>query len=96
MPNAHTPGPWRVGLTVNKGDVWRGWRETDINGPEGCFLTLSQYHTADESDANARLIAQAPRMLEALARLTIAADHGEPAGDIIDEARAILRAVKGE
>ena len=64
----HTAGPWRVGITRNKGGPWQGWRETDILAEEGCFLSLHQYHTADEADANARLIAAAPEMLALLRR----------------------------
>ena len=63
MNEQHTPGPWRVGLGE---DCSRGWYKTDINGSEGCFLQLSQYHVAGTAHANARLIAASPDLLEAL------------------------------
>ena len=71
----HTPGPWTVGLTIGSAHVspegpW-GWWETDIDGPtgEGCFLSLRQYHGGEVGQANARLIAAAPELLEALRRV---------------------------
>lgn len=56
--NQHTPGPW--GLTD----------EGDIAGPNGRVAVLNTLQVADctqdEWEANARLIAEAPAILEAL------------------------------
>src|SRR3990167_8157377 len=71
-----TEGPWRLVLTVRKGDTFRGLRESDIVAAEGCFLSLSQSHTADEADANARLIAAAPELVALLGRFVDAFGGG--------------------
>ena len=82
MPNAHTPGPWRVK------DVWPpGWRIAATVGNDE--EDVAQITTL----ANAHLIAQAPRMLAFSERML---ELGGEVRDFADELRAILRAVKGE
>ena len=61
--NAHTPGPWEI-FPVK--EVWRGH---DVRGPHGETITHVQRggsERADEQKANARLIAFAPEVLQAL------------------------------
>ena len=79
MENKHTPGPWQVGPTPKTTDV--------IYGPMGTVATLFE-----NNQANARLIAAAPEMLEALREARIAMNHhgivGDPAQFAIDAAIA--------
>ena len=110
MPNSFTPGPWFIEdndraissnaatdiALVNMANIRYGW-----DGPD--FLTAS--HRA----ANARLIAAAPELLEALTRLEFAAqcrDHtlGDPCrllevkaelAAAAEQARAAIAKAKG-
>ena len=63
MSTKHTPGPWQA---VNSGrHEWSHW----INGPDGQSSVVGVTRLARDptrSDANARLIAAAPDLLEAL------------------------------
>ena len=66
MSAKHTPGPWKM-------------RETYSNGePNGCVIEPMRYELTtsnnDENYANARLIAAAPEMLEALRAFTASWD----------------------
>ena len=56
----HTPGPWYVG---DDGNVWRT-PTADRTGTNICDMVSSV--TIDETQANGRLIAAAPELLEAL------------------------------
>ena len=66
----HTPGPWTYdkyecayGRDIYAGDVWVG----DAKGPhDGVSI---RFPTSEECEANARLIAAAPDLLEALAAI---------------------------
>lgn len=58
--NKHTPGPWTV---VN----W-GTKSKIIHGLL-CIATTGNQQTSSETDADARLIAAAPELLEALHRV---------------------------
>lgn len=60
----HTPGPWDYGKLGNDADQWA------VYDPNGRTIGLS-YH----GEANARLIAVAPELLEALEELADAADE---------------------
>lgn len=63
--NKHTPGPWSVG---NPPDGTRGYVYCgDVTGSAVAQVKFSQVHrTEQETDANARLIAAAPEMLDVL------------------------------
>lgn len=50
----HTPGPWRVG------------RYFDVIDSDGTFIGVAVRGTEEERKANARFIAAAPDLLEAL------------------------------
>lgn len=90
MTHKHTPGPWKMSelaAYVTREHTGEEWSGAEFG--EGC--------DKDEAIANARLIAVAPMMLEALDQL---ADDMESCGDpqpntlrAIDAARA---AAKGE
>lgn len=104
--SAHTPGPWfvpvRTGTQYVEARIGGGWlQEVAACGPT---------EKPEEQKANARLISQAPAMLEALERLlasddahaTIHADDGDDVARMLeyaaafDNARAVIRAAKGE
>lgn len=84
--NKHTPGPWRIDPTCNA-DIQSadGTREiaTVITG----FNSFAIVHpngaeNLSEAEANGRLIAAAPELLEAL-RAMLAQHHG---GSVVSEA----------
>jgi hypothetical protein len=75
-----TPGPWRVEKSETYKDTWRitadGQRLASLGGDEG---------EPEETQANAELMADAPRMLEALRNLLAYAEIPQ-SWDGIDEA----------
>ena len=102
--SGHTPGPWTVSehyrrsereegrdaarFSVCAGAAWAGpgaaqvWPASDCGGA-----------TREERDANARLIAAAPELLEALVRLRGWVDeYVDGVGAEFDEARELARA----
>lgn len=98
--SGHTPGPWRI-----QGDHGKLWIETNANDD-----TIAEVHrrkekgsvySCDEAMANARLIAAAPEMLEAL-ELLLDGRHCQITmlrsdGPIpTDKARAAIAKAKGE
>lgn len=66
MSAAHTPGPWVAGLNdvPYAGLDFECWT---VDGPDGGICTVDS--SVDEREANARLIAAAPELLEALQEL---------------------------
>jgi hypothetical protein len=93
----HTPGPWHVGYYL---DGWAVFPDSD----PGHAVTRMQNRPGDE--ANARLIAAAPDMLEALEAILKAhaliveeAAGEDDEGDIVDEdctrARAAIAKARG-
>lgn len=75
-PNAtHTPGPWTVSW-----DEEDGWNNHIYSSPEDrvCFMAHGGPEKQPEFDANARLIAAAPDLLEALKLMRgTVMDHGD-------------------
>lgn len=67
----HTPGPWQIDAESDSGsfEIWGGSIES--MAPMICLNTEENPDRAQEAKANARLIAAAPDMLEAL---TVIAD----------------------
>ena len=66
---SHTPGPWKVNYR----------RVTPVDGPQdGSNDICHVYGDEDREIANARLIAAAPQLLEALrrTRFDLIAEHG--------------------
>ena len=73
MSTEHTPGPWLLEQQLGTGDSDCGWsvleREQNPYRGEICHITDAEHIagiTKAERDANARLIAAAPELLEAL------------------------------
>lgn len=75
MNAKHTPGPWRIGeYAVND------YCPT-IYGPDGfaiCTMEQGNVNIADIVEADARLIAACPDMLEAINRAIFAIENGTP------------------
>lgn len=74
----HTPGPWQYAAKLSGSENHKGY----YIGSEGWALGFVQ--PGDENgelgEANARLIAAAPELLEALGLLRDAVQLGEPTG----------------
>lgn len=87
----HTPGPW----AIEEGD-----RETHIVGGEAILAYCPDWPCApQEQEANARLIAAAPQLLEALEALMEFADNGtpiHPGALVVNDARAAIAKALGE
>lgn len=64
MNTKHTPGPWHVGRKQNHGGTTSAERIVSEDGEAIC-AELSWH---DDGEANARLIAAAPELLEMLER----------------------------
>jgi hypothetical protein len=80
----HTPGPW---ASVHDADG-----DYLIMSPEsGRFIAVT-YTDAEQDEANARLIAAAPEMLEALERILPSLQGTGHANTV----RAVIRKAKGE
>ncbi len=78
---AHTPGPW----TRENDGIWAGY---ESDAPTLVALDFPY-------EADARLAAAAPDMLEALEHIALQGDIGDPSA-MIDIARAALSKALGE
>jgi len=91
--DTHTEGPWMYAT----GEDWDGAHITDKHGRivadcQGCDMPGASGEVGtDEAKANARLIAAAPEMLEALQNLT----HPMASDEDLQNALAIIAKVKG-
>lgn len=94
----HAPGPWKAGFYKKDGVLERlaVWPETMADGEKGptiCLLApISNLTVTDE--ANARLIAAAPELLEALDFIANGFDLqiGKQWREIVNEFREVARA----
>jgi len=89
----HTPGPWSASPSPTSDGLYHVYKA------DGNFLTLEDA----EHEANARLIAAAPDLLEALESLyhtanSIGEDTCDPVAfaGALEDARAAIRKAKGE
>jgi hypothetical protein len=105
----HTPGPW-IGAGPSFGDplpryttsIMTEWEHEDGGYIEICELPF--HHHDDENEANARLIAAAPDLLEALSKIEAACavipegleGYLEPLSDALADARAAIAKATGE
>ncbi len=67
MTQAHTPGPWTMAYHAPGNDIQGGLAGYSIHNHEGIAYNICR-------EANARLIAEAPAMLDALREVTAAID----------------------
>ena len=97
----HTPAPWRVSSESPR-IIKKDYRAI---GSDAGFLIASTmgndnsgfYASEQEADANARLIAAAPELLEALEELITATQHLDQCHQATaDKARAAIAKAKGE
>lgn len=94
----HSPGPWSVG------SVWGNGVTRFVNGPDqvrpGEFDIVAEArgHNVDERDANAKLIASAPDLLEACLKIITWDEQDLPDDDNLDafdwEANRLTEAVE--
>lgn len=77
----HTPGPWAVS---------NQWGATQVGPPSGSVAVVTINQGVEQAQANARLIAAAPELLEMVAQLA----SGSP-GDV-QAAWELIRRIKGE
>ena len=105
----HTPGPWKV-FICDDGGQWSGWPlaidatnvVNDNGDPRTVVRTGGQYPyewdhgtSRDEAVANARLIAAAPELLEAL-KETLAIAKRDEFGDYVIRAEAAIAKAEGK
>lgn len=98
MSAQHTPGPWHYGIN-------RSGHSFLVKDPEGRLVCNMSWHHSSrehyplqaESEANARLIAAAPELLEALTAAWNSMDTSIPGspGSPIEKARAALAKATG-
>ncbi len=91
---AHTPGPWRIERGKKYGDflIWSARGETEVSSH--WIATLKCESCPAQEEANARLMAAAPDMLEALEPFVEVYEHfiGDDADE--DQNRTISIPVK--
>ena len=83
----HTPGPWKIAAS---------WEDWTVEGPnkEEIIFQDGPYQTPAIKLANARLIATAPDLLEALQYLMVA--HGEQLDHAFQMAQDAISKATGE
>lgn len=99
--NKHAPGPWYA--QAYKGDM------RDATGKPVCIVHVNGHTTPEIGAANARLIAAAPELLEALREVVRIWDEnngpdpfpeleaaGAPRNRMIDDIRALFARIDGE
>ena len=101
----HTPGPWVVGASDFL-DQWvcidapSGDPDLDYKSWEGIAMAYGCEESPSEglkkANANARLIAAAPELLDALEELLAATKHLAPCQATAEKARAAIAKAKGE
>jgi hypothetical protein len=97
MSTQHTPGPWLIGTTPPNG-------EQTVGTHQGLMVAVATTGANIATEANARLIAAAPDLLDALQDayeiLGISYPLTEPDSDkrgvVLSKARAALLKAKGE
>jgi len=99
MKTTHTPGPWKIDGGTNKdGDlhIWHAGNYFGGHGLAQVFADGARVH-GGTVEANARLIAAAPELLELVRR---ASDFLEMNGSarvaLVEDCRAAIARAKGE
>lgn len=89
MTSKHTPGPWRQSLTDDT-------RIIDSSGCEVASVAGDYQHDYARMEANARLIAAAPELLEALAGMVDSYElEASPINPALISARAAIAKATG-
>jgi hypothetical protein len=92
--DTHTQGPWHVGAGNGEGSIFAddGRTRLEIGGTTLCSIAqITRGWNEGEDEANDRLIAAAPEMLEALQSLT----HPMASDQDLQNALAVIAKVKG-
>ncbi len=92
--HTHTPGPWHMGAGNGEGSIFadNGRTRLEIGGTTLYSIAqITRGWNEAEDEANARLIAAAPEMLEALQSLT----HPMASDEDLQNALAVIAKVKG-
>jgi hypothetical protein len=91
----HTPGPWQT-VNADDGDILIENGDPYGNGIVAAIITSESYFTDDQCEANARLIAEAPAMLEALRAIVLESDSGADTLVLnVANIRAIINRIEG-
>lgn len=90
----HTPGPWFIGDANKPSEYTHGIQAGDFIVADLC----DDAHTAGTRRANARLIAAAPELLEALKGLlnVISETRGIPAHEAVQASLAAIAKAEGK
>lgn len=88
--DAHTPGPWKWDCGIIPPDG--PGRYADIYTDGGDLIIASFNNEIPEGSANARLIAAAPELLEALRGMLRATDFNDSAPWVVQAHAAIAKA----
>jgi len=93
MDTKHTPGPWRIGAKFQSvvSDGPTGWDDDGSVAAYGGHMVCE----SAKLEANARLIAAAPDLLDALENLTIAVGMGWDLEGVCEVARAAIAKATG-
>lgn len=91
-----TPGPWRLVDEPRLKD-----RQFAFKGADDMWIATATFYLCTPYESNARLIAQAPAMAEALVNVLALArvkwGNTDPdANVVLEQAEALLTAIKGE
>jgi len=92
--HTHTPGPWHMGAGNGSGSIFadNGRTRLEIGGTTLYSIAqIGRGWNEVEDEANARLIAAAPEMLEALQSLA----HPMASDEDLQNALAVIAKVKG-
>ncbi len=100
--HTHTQGPWHVGAGNGEGSIFaeNGRTRLEIGGTTLYPIArMGKGWNEEEDEANARLIAAAPEMLEALREmLSMFVDHeqyDEDSAQVISQTRQVLAKAEG-
>jgi hypothetical protein len=98
MNATHTPGPWTISERDPQRDQFYVFG-TDFTGQDYPVATVTSCDDPDQHDANARLIAAAPELLDALKNLRamVIGEHGASAYSNVngERADAVIRKAEG-
>lgn len=89
----HTPGPWAVNPFCAQVDCQKFCDDGTLV-PVCRLLWPTKYCSEDETEANARLIAAAPELLEALERIAQHTDPDDPESYRADDREGCLDTVQ--